>query len=72
MRTWTSEIFILPTRVEGHQRESSIYAIADKSKPKVLKMINKSHLVDHSWLKVDKDGSGHVLAGSSLISFGEF
>ena len=51
---------------------TSIHAIADKYKPKVLEMINKSYLVDHSWLKVDKDGSGHVLAGSSLSSFWEF
>ena len=66
VRTWTAEILILATRVEGQQRESSRYAIADKFKPKVLKMIKKSYLVDHSWLKVDKDGSGHVLAGSGL------
>ena len=72
MRTWTSEILILATRVEEHQRESSLYAIADKFKHKVLEMINKSHLINNSWFKVDKDGSGHVLAGSSLSSFWEF
>ena len=67
MRTWTSEILVLASRVEEHQRESSLYAIADKFKHKVLEMINKSHLINNSWFKVDKDGSGHVLAGSSLI-----